>query len=111
MSNSGANFESLLPESVVKSTSVGYPPSTIFLDTTPEFYGAKGDGATNDTLAFQECSKAVVAAGGGFVRLSAKIYIVDGLKLEAGVKWFGRSSKAASTILKALSGSSNVGHS
>ncbi len=44
---------------------------------TPEQFGAKGDGRTNDTAAFAALSKAIERAGGGFVQLRNKaVYIV-----------------------------------
>lgn len=43
---------------------------------TPEMFGAKGDGRTNDTAAFQALGKAVGAAGGGTIRLRAVTYRV-----------------------------------
>jgi Right handed beta helix region len=43
---------------------------------TPESFGAKGDGVTNDTRAFAALSDAVNAAGGGRVVLRKAVYIV-----------------------------------
>jgi hypothetical protein len=49
-------------------------PITVF---RPEEFGAKGDGRTNDTLAFIALSKAVQAAGGGIVELARRrVYLV-----------------------------------
>ncbi|GAB1793269.1 hypothetical protein [Priestia megaterium] len=39
-------------------------------------YGAKGDGLTNDTVAFQKACAVINQAGGGTLILSKKIYIV-----------------------------------
>src|ERR1700735_4007836 len=78
LNGSGKLPEAQLPNSVVSSSAVGFPPSVIWLDTTPEYYGAKGDGVTNDTAAFQACAEAIKGLGGGTMRLSAKTYIVDG---------------------------------
>ena len=43
---------------------------------TPEMFGAKGDGVTNDTAAFTALSKHVNAQGGGTVMLRRATYIV-----------------------------------
>jgi hypothetical protein len=43
---------------------------------TPEMFGAKGDGVTNDTEAFLRLSQAVGANGGGTVQLRKAVYIV-----------------------------------
>lgn len=43
---------------------------------TPEMFGAKGDGTTNDTAAFQALGRAVSAVGGGTIQLRAVTYRV-----------------------------------
>ncbi|HZG09335.1 MAG TPA: right-handed parallel beta-helix repeat-containing protein [Allosphingosinicella sp.] len=43
---------------------------------TPEMFGAKGDGVTNDNAAFERLSQAVNAAGGGTIQLRRAVYIV-----------------------------------
>jgi hypothetical protein len=43
---------------------------------TPEMFGAKGDGVTNDTEAFLRLSQAVGANGGGTIQLRKAVYIV-----------------------------------
>lgn len=44
----------------------------------PEDYGAKGDGASDDTAAIQACVDATVDAGGGTVQFGPKVYLVNG---------------------------------
>jgi hypothetical protein len=43
---------------------------------TPEMFGARGDGVTNDSMAFYRLGNAVSAAGGGIVALRKTTYIV-----------------------------------
>ena len=43
---------------------------------TPEMFGAKGDGVTNDTAAFQALAQALTRRGGGTIALRRTIYIV-----------------------------------
>lgn len=43
---------------------------------TPEMFGAKGDGITNDTAAMTALGRAVTANGGGVVRFRATTYLV-----------------------------------
>lgn len=43
---------------------------------TPEMFGAKGDGRTNDSLAFDELSRRINERGGGVVALRKTIYSV-----------------------------------
>src|SRR5690242_16991302 len=47
---------------------------------TPEMFGAKGDGRTNDTEAFAAMSALVNAAGGGTIVLRPTTYIVGRLR-------------------------------
>ena len=50
------------------------------LQVTPEQFGARGDGQTNDTLAFQRAAEAINRAGGGTLRLRALAVYVVGLQ-------------------------------
>jgi hypothetical protein len=43
---------------------------------TPEMFGARGDGVTNDTEAFADLARAVSMRGGGTIRLRRATYIV-----------------------------------
>lgn len=46
------------------------------VDFTPEMFGAKGDGVTNDTVAFRRMAQAVNTRGGGTVVLRPRTYLV-----------------------------------
>lgn len=105
LNSSGQLPETQLPTSVVSSSAPGFAPSVIWLDTTPEFYGAKRDGVTDDTAAWQACSKAIKAKGGGVMRLSAGTYIVDGYEWESGVFIVGRGGTSFATKVKPVAGS------
>ncbi|WP_281278600.1 glycosyl hydrolase family 28-related protein [Streptomyces tateyamensis] len=62
-------------------------------------YGAKGDGAADDTVAVQAALDAAVAGGGGTVYFPAGQYLVLGLAVKGnGVKLVGAGSKAATLV-------------
>lgn len=48
---------------------------------TPEAFGAKGDGVTNDTLAFRRMAQAVNERGGGTIVLRPRMYLI-GLQMQ-----------------------------
>jgi hypothetical protein len=48
---------------------------------TPEMFGAKGDGVTNDTAAFERLSGAVNINGGGTIQLRRAVYIVGSQRI------------------------------
>jgi hypothetical protein len=52
-----------------------YPPAPADA-LTPEMFGAKGDGVTNDTAAFGRLSQALTRRGGGTVALRKTVYLV-----------------------------------
>ncbi|MEA3002015.1 MAG: hypothetical protein QOH81_803 [Sphingomonadales bacterium] len=43
---------------------------------TPEMFGARGDGVTNDSAAFAALSAAITRRGGGVIALRRKVYVV-----------------------------------
>lgn len=49
----------------------------------PEHYGARGDGATNDTVAFAAMAATIQAQGGGIIELRPVIYVVGNQRLNA----------------------------
>jgi hypothetical protein len=58
---------------VPRSASLAAQAETVF---TPEMFGAKGDGTTNDTAAFWRLSQSVMREGGGIIRLRRTTYLV-----------------------------------
>ncbi|WP_293881933.1 right-handed parallel beta-helix repeat-containing protein [Sphingomonas sp.] len=61
--------------------SAGAVPATGF---TPEMFGARGDGVTDDTLAFSRLSEAVNGQSGGVVNLRRTVYLVGQQTLQSG---------------------------
>ncbi|HEU0044527.1 hypothetical protein [Sphingomonas sp.] len=67
--------------SLVGSACHGQSPTP---DLTPEQFGAKGDGVTNDTLAFAALAAEITRRGGGQVSLRRTVYIVGQQRLTRG---------------------------
>jgi hypothetical protein len=65
-----------------------------------DFYGAKGDGVTNDTIAINAAIAAAVANGGGVVWFNAKTYLTNALTMPSGVQFSGAEGQV-STLLRA----------
>jgi hypothetical protein len=74
--------------------------------STPEFYGAKGDGVTDDSAAFEELSKKLTGEKGGVANLYAAKYVAE-FKIRSGVKWVARGRTG--TQIKGVEGSSKTG--
>lgn len=49
---------------------------------TPEYFGCKGDGVTNDTLNFQKCIDACIENNKGLMCFPDKSYLLDGIQLK-----------------------------
>ncbi len=79
---------------------------------TPQDYGARGDGTTDDTGAFQDAMASVAALGGGVVFAPAGFYafqgtlsIPDGVTLHGDwLNWSTNSAGAVGTIFKVYGG-------
>jgi hypothetical protein len=65
-----------LASATVAGSLAGRPAFAQVAVFTPEMFGAKGDGVTNDTEAFQRLSQALSDNGGGTVQLRRAVYIV-----------------------------------
>ena len=65
---------------------------------TPEMFGAKGDGKTNDTTAFQALAEAVNRAGGGEILFRRRTYVVGGQRVRTTEK--GQYSFAPEKVLE-----------
>jgi hypothetical protein len=59
--------------------------SLVRADWSPRDNGAKGDGVTLDTAAFQKAIDAAHANGGGIVRVTKGVYLIGTLELRTGV--------------------------
>lgn len=70
----------LLPVASSRSAQAQNPPA----DFSPEMFGARGDGVTDDTQAFAALSEAVNRAGGGVVTLRRGAVYVAGRQVPAG---------------------------
>jgi len=69
---------------------------------TPEMFGAKGDGATDDTAAFE-----AALAASDYVMLSDKVYIVGDIILDSGKHVIGIGPQAP-TVLRIADGASCI---
>lgn len=49
---------------------------------TPEYFGCKGDGVTNDTVNFQKCIDACIENNKGLMCFPDKSYLLDGIHLK-----------------------------
>lgn len=67
----------------------GVAPAGAQVVLTPEMFGAKGDGRTNDTAAFGRLSRAIAEQGGGVVVLRRTTYIVGEQRPAVGDENFG----------------------
>ena len=105
---------------VVKNNAVGwrvirprYSPNEIVVAAcTPQDYGAKGDGVSDDTAAFQDAANRIAALGGGVIFVPAGSYafqgtlnIPDGITLHGDWQdWSTNSTGAVGTIFKVYGG-------
>lgn len=64
----------------------------------PEYWGAKGDGTTDDTVAVQKTIDYVKSLGKGAIQFLAKTYSVSHLYFKHGVNMIGSAAQAAATV-------------
>ena len=69
-------------------------------------FGAKGNGAANDTFALQSAIDHVASYGGGVVDIPIGVYSIDGLSLSEGITLQGESRD--DSVLKMRSGASGA---
>jgi hypothetical protein len=84
----GIGFARYISDAAVNSAYVAAHPLSSFISAngrgfrlaeaplSPDFYGARGDGSTNDTAAFVALAADVNAAGGGNILIPARTYMV-----------------------------------
>ena len=109
----GTNLKATLPTSLIggiTTSTVLTPDATAVQNTINEHlaretwvqsYGAKCDGSTDDTTAFNNAVSAVSAAGGGIVRLPAGTCVTSGITLKRLVILQGKGRQATILLLKA----------
>src|SRR5476649_466525 len=86
---------SIAPVLAAPLPAVKLKAAQIFL---PENYGAKANGAGDNTLAIQQAIDTAAAAGGGLVELGKGVYLSGPLELKSGVNLH----LSADTTLKAI---------
>lgn len=70
---------------------------------TPEYFGCKGDGVTNDTVNFQKCIDACIENNKGLMCFPNKSYLLDGINLKnCKIVDFNNCKLIASSTCKSL---------